>query len=206
MNSKEIKNGAMLSYLLIIVNTCYGLFFTPFLISSLGDGEYGVYKIIGSFIGSLTILDLGIGSTVLRFAAKFYASDEKIELGNFAAMAMIEATAISAIMVLVSIAAYFRIDNIYDRSLTPAELGKAKQLFLLFAVILVLSTFEKVNFSLVAGCEHYAFANGLKLSRLIAKLLLSVLILHRVADSAVLLWIEIVLLVIAMIYCHYDTD
>ena len=35
MNSKEIKNGAMLSYLLIIVNTCYGLFFTPFLISSL---------------------------------------------------------------------------------------------------------------------------------------------------------------------------
>lgn len=199
MNSKEIKNGAMLSYLLIIVNTCYGLFFTPFLISSLGDGEYGVYKIIGSFIGSLTILDLGIGSTVLRFAAKFYASDEKIELGNFAAMAMIEATAISAIMVLVSIAAYFRIDNIYDRSLTPAELGKAKQLFLLFAVILVLSTFEKVNFSLVAGCEHYAFANGLKLSRLIAKLLLSVLILHRVADSAVLLWIEIVLLVIAMI-------
>lgn len=59
------------------------LVFTPFLISSLGDGEYGVYKIIGSFIGSLAILDLGIGSTVLRFAAKFYASDEKIELGNF---------------------------------------------------------------------------------------------------------------------------
>ena len=42
MNIKEIKRGVILSYALIVVNTFTGLFLTPFLISSLGDGEYGI--------------------------------------------------------------------------------------------------------------------------------------------------------------------
>lgn len=46
MNTKELKAGAIFSYLLIIANTLYALIFTPFLISALGDGEYGVYKIM----------------------------------------------------------------------------------------------------------------------------------------------------------------
>ena len=58
MNTKQIKAGAVFSYLLILTNTFYGLFFVPFLISRLGQGEYGVYKIIASLIGSVTILDL----------------------------------------------------------------------------------------------------------------------------------------------------
>ena len=78
MNTKELKAGAIFSYLLIIANTLYALIFTPFLISALGDGEYGVYKIIGSLTSSITILDLGIGSTMLRYIAKFRAEkDEK---------------------------------------------------------------------------------------------------------------------------------
>ncbi len=199
MNTKELRRGAILSYILIIVNTFYGLFFTPFLISSLGSGEYGVYKIMGSFIGSITILDLGIGSTILRYTAKFYAEKESKKLSNFAAMGMIEATGIAIIMVIASVFCYFKIDALYAGALSTFELEKAKELFVLFAVILVLNTYEKVLFSLIAGCEHYAFSNLLKLLRLLLKLVFSVLILQHISDSAVLLKIEIVLLLLCMI-------
>ena len=199
MNVKEIKKGAVLAYVLIVVNTLYGLFFTPFLILHLGDGEYGVYKIISSFVGSMTVLDLGIGSTMLRYTAKFYAHSDYESLNNFFAMGMIQAAILSAVMLIVSVIMYGFIDSAYGNSLTPGELSKAKQLFVLFTAILVLSTFEKVIFGVISGCEHYAFANFMKLFRIAGKVILSYLILSRIADSAYLLYIEIFLLVFTMI-------
>lgn len=194
MNTKELKAGAIFSYLLIIANTLYALIFTPFLISALGDGEYGVYKIIGSLTSSITILDLGIGSTMLRYIAKFRAEKDEKNLSNFSAMGFIQAAVLSGIMVVVCIILYFFIDSLYDQSLTPAELGQAKRLFILFIIILVFNTFEKVVFSIISGCEHYIFANALKLVTLILKVLLAFAILSRFANSVFLLVIEIGLL------------
>lgn len=198
MNTKEIKSGAILSYLLIFVNTLYGLIFVPFLISRLGQGEYGVYKIISSLIGSVTILDLGIGGTILRYIAKFNAEKDKKNLSNFSAMGFIEATGLSVIMLIVGVVIYFSLDSLYGNSLTASELSKAKELFILFLVILVLSTYEKVVFGIIAGCEHYAFANLLKLLRIVLKLAISAVLLLKISDSAVLLIVEIALLIIMM--------
>jgi O-antigen/teichoic acid export membrane protein len=199
MNIKEIKRGVILSYALIVVNTFTGLFLTPFLISSLGDGEYGVYKIIGSLIGSISILDLGIGSTMLRFVAKFNAEKDKDGLSNFTAMGIILATALSFLMIAASTGMYFFIDKMYSQSLTVDELQKAKQLFILFVIVLVLNTYENVNFGVISGCEHYTFANSMKLFRIILKFVLAFIILSNISDSAYLLYIEIALLIAVMV-------
>lgn len=196
MNIKEIKYGALLSYALIFINTLYGLFFTPFLISRIGDGGYGVYKIIGSLIGSLTILDMGIGSTVLRYTAKFNAEKDLIKIGNFSAMGMIQASILSGIMVFVSILIYFQINKFYSDSLTPAELLKARQLFLLFIIIIILNTYEKVIFGIISGCEHYIFGNSAKILRISLKFLISFFMLSKIADSACLLYTEIFILIV----------
>lgn len=193
MKTKEIKAGAIFSYLLIIANTVYGLLFTPFLVSSLGDGEYGVYKIIGSLIGSITVLDLGIGSTMLRYIAKFNAEDDRKSMSNFAAMGFIQAGALSAFMMLVCGILYFFLDDLYAGALNAAELSKAKILFLLFIVILVLNTIEKVVFGIIAGCEHFALANSLKLFAILTKMILGYAILSRWANSVYLLLIEIMI-------------
>ncbi|WP_278453838.1 hypothetical protein, partial [Thomasclavelia spiroformis] len=55
------KAGVILSYVSIVLNMLISLFFTPFLISSLGDAEYGIYRIVQSFAGSLSIMTFGIG-------------------------------------------------------------------------------------------------------------------------------------------------
>ena len=198
MNIKEIKSGAVLSYLLILANTFYGLFFVPFLISRLGQGEYGVYKIIASLIGSVTILDLGIGGTILRYIAKFNAENDKKNLSNFSAMGFIEATGLALIMLAVGIIIYFCLDKVYGNSLTAEELSKAKELFILFLIILIMSTYEKVVFGIIAGCEHYAFANLLKLLRIVLKIIISAVLLLKISDSAILLLVEIGLLIVMM--------
>ena len=199
MRVNELKKGAIFSYLLIIANTFYGLFFTPYLISSLGAGQYGVYKIIASLTGSITVLDLGIGSTVLRYVAYFNARNEKKELSNFCAIGFIQATFISVIMVLVCGIVYFYIDNLYAESLTYEELQLAKKLFLLFIVILVLNNYERVLFSIVAGCEHYSFANFVKLSGIIFRVILLCITLIVYPDATVVLYSQIFTILLTMI-------
>lgn len=71
MMNRQVRVGVVLSYGVIILNTLYGLFVTSYMVGKLGTSEYGVYKTISSLSASLMVLDLGIGSTVMRFVAKF---------------------------------------------------------------------------------------------------------------------------------------
>lgn len=199
MNVKEIKRGALLSYILIIVNTVYGIAFTPFLLSKLGMSEYGVYRIIASFTSSITILDLGIGTTALKYASQFRAEKDNKKLNNFFAMSLIEASVIGCIMIIVCTGLYFSIDVLYNDSLTNTELIKAKQLFILFIGVLVLNTFEKVFYSIISACENFTFANSLKLLRILGKVCLGFIFISLYANSLVLLFIELFLLFLSLI-------
>ena len=63
MAKSEVKYGALLSYVLIIINSLYGLVITPYILSTIGESEYGVYKTIGALTASISVLELGIGGT-----------------------------------------------------------------------------------------------------------------------------------------------
>ena len=65
----QIKKGAALNYTSIILTNIVGLLLTPFIIRKLGDAEFGLYSLIGAFVGYIAILDLGLGNTVVRFVA-----------------------------------------------------------------------------------------------------------------------------------------
>ena len=60
INSNQRKSGVVLSYVSIILNTLIQLLYTPLLIRMLGQSEYGLYSLVSSIIGYLTVLDLGL--------------------------------------------------------------------------------------------------------------------------------------------------
>ena len=132
--AKQVKIGVLLSYLLIIINTLYGLFMTPFFIGQLGEAEYGVYKTISSFSASLMVLDLGMGSTVMRYISKYRASKEEEKIPNFMAMMLVQAAVLCGVVGLVSVGCFFALDPMYSATFTAAEIVKAKQLFVLFII------------------------------------------------------------------------
>ena len=70
-DSKNRKIGATLSYISIVLNTLIQLIYTPFLIKKLGQSEYGLYSLVSSIIGYLTILDLGFGNAIIVYTAKY---------------------------------------------------------------------------------------------------------------------------------------
>lgn len=84
MNQRKI--GVVISYLTLAFNILIGLFYTPFMISTLGDGQYGIYSLANSLISFVTLLDFGFGQTLVRYISKARATgdiEEESRLNGF---------------------------------------------------------------------------------------------------------------------------
>lgn len=198
MDGKQLKIGAILSYVLIAVNSIYGLIITPFILGTLGVSEYGVYRTISSFSAPLIVMDMGIGSTVMRYAAKFYAEKDNERLENFSAMGMIQATIISLVIMAVSTLMYNFIDAMYSNSMTVSEIVKIKQLFVVLIINICLHVCENVISGIITGCNRFAFSNSVKLARLLFRIVLIYTVLAVSRNSLALVTIDLLLTVLTI--------
>ena len=64
------KIGVILSYVLMLIEVLSTLILTPFIIRTLGQAEYGVYKLVIAINAYLLLLDLGVGNAIIRYIAK----------------------------------------------------------------------------------------------------------------------------------------
>lgn len=64
------KIGVIINYFTLAFNILIGLIYTPFMISKLGDGYYGVFSLANSLISFISLLDLGFGQTLVRYISK----------------------------------------------------------------------------------------------------------------------------------------
>ena len=195
----QIKYGAILSYALIIVNALYGLLMAPYILSQIGEGDYGVYKTIAAFSSTLTVLDLGIGTTVMRYTAKFRAERKTEEISNFAAMGLIEAGVMALIVSFVCAAVYSYLPTFYAAIFTAREITLARLLFLILSINTVLVIFENVLHGVITGTDHFVFANATKLVLLILRIVAAVSFLQRWKSAVVLVMLALGISVLNLI-------
>lgn len=191
MAKSEVKYGALLSYILIFLNSIYGLVIAPFVLSTIGTSEYGVYKSIGSMTASLTILELGIGGTMQRYIAKFNSFNQRKEASNFSAMGVIQAICLAGIMISVSVGLFFSIDKIYASSFTLFELNRAKQVFIIQVFYFVFHIFENVLFGIISGYNRFVFSNTVKIVTLLIKISLYFVFLPIFKNALVIVSISL---------------
>lgn len=125
----QLKKGAILSYINIGLTNLIGLVLTPFIIRSLGDSEYGLYVLIGSLIAYLSLMDLGLNNTIIRFIAKYRAEGDLVGEQNFLGTIFLVYLAISLLIVFIGVLFYFNLDQFFSKSLSVEEAAKAKVMF-----------------------------------------------------------------------------
>lgn len=197
--NNQIKIGVILSYLLIILNTLYGLFITPYMTGQLGASEYGVYKTISSLSSSLMVLDLGIGSTVMRFVAKYRATKNEKSIPNFFAMGLLQATALCGVIFVIGVGVLFAIKPVYSATFSQTELQKAQILFCILLINMLLHVFENVINGVITGCNRFRFGNGIKVIRLLSRVLLIVILLPICSSSIVLVLIDLTITIVSIV-------
>lgn len=204
MARSEVKYGSLLSYLLIILNSLYGLVITPYILGTIGNSEYGVYQTIAAMTNSLAVLELGIGSTLQRYIAKYNALRQKARCFNFSAMGLIQAIVLSLVMAIVGIALFFSLDSLYASSFTPLELSRAKQIYIILVIYVVFHIYENVLWGIISGYNRFVFSNSLKIVLLVLKVVLYLVLLPIIKNALVIvsisLFIEIVSIVVELFY------
>ncbi len=185
----QLKKGAILNYITIILTNVVGLVLTPFIISKLGDAEFGLYTLIGALVGYISVLDFGLHHTIVRFVAKYKAEKDKKAEENFLAITMLIYLFISCIVILIGVVCYFSLEKIFESSLERDQLDKAKIMFVILIFNLAITLPGGSFKGICSGYEQFVFPKSVDITRYIVRslMLVAVLLLGGQAISIVIL-------------------
>lgn len=179
----QLKKGALLSYVTIFLTNVVGLILTPLIIRSLGNSEYGLYMLIGAFVGYISVLDFGLNNTIVRFVAKYRAEQDKVGEENFLAITMYIYAFISLIIGVIGTVLYFNLDIIFADSLTAFELEKASIMFIILIFNMVITLPGGAFTAICSGYEHFVFPRSINIARYVIRSLLVAGLLYWGGDA-----------------------
>lgn len=179
----QIRIGALLSYVNLLVTNITGILITPFIIKSLGDSDFGLYTLIGAFVGYLSVLDLGLNNAIVRFVALYRTEGKIKEQENFLAISFFIYGIISLVIVLLGLVFYVNVEKLFETTLTNAELEKAKVMILILILNIAITIPGGAFVAICSGYEKFIFPRLLTLIKHIIRTVLVVMILKKGSDS-----------------------
>ena len=199
----QIKAGALLSYITLILNSVIALLYTPFMTFKLGQAEYGLYSLVASIISTLTVLDLGFGNAVIRYTAKFKAENKEKELGKMYGMFFIIFSIIAFVSLIIGGVIYFNIDLLFGQSMSEGELGKLRIMFILLIFNLAFTFVMSVYRSIIVAYERFVFQKLINLTRIILNPIVMVVLLSYGYKAITMVVVQTIFNVATLLLDYY---
>lgn len=174
-SNKQIKIGAVISYISIAVNMLCGILYTPWMIRMIGQSDYGLYTLATSII-SLVTVDFGMGMAVSRFLSKFKAEEKQEDADNFLAI-VYKLYGLITLVLLIALCIMYRYVDIICASLTPEELAKFRVVFVIVASATVLCFPFATTDGILTSYEKFIQAKLCDLFNRVATVLLVIIVL-----------------------------
>ena len=163
----QIKTGTILGYINMAANTLITLFYTPLMLKLMGQSEYGLYSLVASVIGYLSVLDMGFGNSMIRFISRSKARGEADSEKKINGLFLLLYSIIGVIALLVGIALIFNVENIF-KALTIEELAKAKVIMGILVFTVAISFPLSIFDSYVTSCEKFKLMKILAILKTLA--------------------------------------
>lgn len=126
---RQIAGGALIGYVAIAINILAGLLYTPWMISVLGNSDYGLYTLATSLI-TIFMFDFGVGAAVSRFVAREHAVGNEVGVRRILGTVYRLYFLIDLVIASVLICVFIFMDALYA-GLTPHELEKLRVVFVI---------------------------------------------------------------------------
>lgn len=153
-STRQIKRGAILSYVAIAVNILAGLLYTPWMVQQIGQDNYGLYTLATSLI-SMFLIDFGLSAAVSRFVSRYNAEGDQDSVNNVLGLTYKIYLLIDFVILFVLIIVYLNLDLIYNK-LTPNELSAFRVVYIIAAAFSILSfPFTTLN-GILTSYEKFA--------------------------------------------------
>lgn len=199
LRSQNFKNAAWnlgntVSFPLLV------LLATPFFIQRLGAEQYGIWMLINTTTQLMSILNLGLGDTAIKYISRYKAIGEEWRIRETTAAIIGIGLVVFVLALLLGAGLYAALQKTDWFSITPAmRTLAAKSAFLAFALF-GLKFQEQIVLSIFQGYERYDVASAISLSSRVLILLGNVIfvyfgfsLLEVFASSSVLLFFFLLL-------------
>lgn len=207
MKINQLKAGALLSYGILGLSNLVALFYTPYMLRMMGQSEYGLYAIVASVMAYLTVLDFGLGNTIVRYTAKFRAEGKQDELSSMFGMFLVVYTVIGFIAVGLGLGLYFNIERFYDATFTAEELRKVEVMVLLMTFNLGLTFPLTIFKSIITAYENFVFQRMLRLGYIVFNTSIMIILLEMgyraIGMVALMTVLNVLTQLLRYLYCKY---
>jgi O-antigen/teichoic acid export membrane protein len=184
--SQILKNVGS-SWFALGVNVLVGLFLSPFILHRLGDTAFGLWILIFSATGYYGLFDLGIRSSIVRYVAKYSATNEHEELNRLVNTALFSYTGIGLVTMAITLIASHYLTSIFR---IPADfLGTARWLLLMVGASVSLGFPIGMFGGILEGLQRFFIIN---LTSVSATLLRALLILVALQHGRGLLTVALI--------------
>ena len=168
MKVNQLKAGAALSYISMVLGYLVSIIYTPVMLRLLGQSEYGLYNLAGSVVAYLGILNFGFGSAYVRYYSKYSVRYDNKNIAKLNGMFLIIFSVLGIIAVLAGMILAQNSENIFGSELTSQEVQKAKNLIIIMVINLAISFPNIVFNSYVIANEKFVFQKLLQMIKTIA--------------------------------------
>ena len=203
-NINQLKAGTTLSYVNVLLSAVVTLLFPPFMISSLGGEEFGLYATIGSVASYLALFDFGLGNAIIRYVAKYRAEHDEKGEANFLAISMILYGVISVLATIVGIVLTLNLGSLFP-DYSDEHLAKAQIMVALLIVNVVGGLFLNAFSGIMTGAGEFVFPRLRIIARTLLRPAVLVVVLLQGFDSVAIVIVDTILCLVFMLinirYC-----
>ena len=176
-NNNQIKLGMIFSYLNIGIGNLIPLFYTPIMLSLLGQNEYGLYKIASSTTSYLSLVSFGIGSAFTRYLIKANTEGGKRAEENTFGLFHLIFQIIAILTLIIGAIITINLGVIYSSSLNKEQLFRMKILVAILVVNTAVS-FSASSYNAVASThERFVFIQIINILSTIGTPVLNLIVL-----------------------------
>ncbi|MER1956069.1 MAG: oligosaccharide flippase family protein [Solibacillus sp.] len=203
----QLKVGAILSYVTLVLTVIVTLISTPIMIEKLGQIEFGIYSLILAFIGYLSILDFGLGNAIIRYISRTRADKDREQEAYLSGMFLILFSILGIIAFGVGLIMYNQIDILFGGKLNDDELRLAQILALILLINFSFSFPLSIFGAIVQAHERFIF---FKITNIIKNVIPSIVIVPflylgygSITVVVITSLINILALVLNVWYCFF---
>lgn len=163
----QLKLGAILSYLSLILGNIISIIYTPIMLGLLGQSEYGLYSLSNSIVGYLGVLNFGLGNAIIRYTSKYKAKNDKNGQASLNGMFLCIYSILGLLVLAVGFLLISKVDTIFGNSLNYEELKTMKILLPIMVVNLAISFPSAIFDSAIVAHEKFIFQKLIGIARVI---------------------------------------
>ena len=190
------KIGVVLSYVAMVFEVLSTLLLTPFIIRTLGQAEFGVYKLSSAITAYLLLLDLGVGNAIIRYIAKYRAECNRQKEQQFFGIATIFYGAIGLVALGIGLVLIKVFPRFFAMGLSGEEIILGQKLLFVTMLNCSFTLATACSINILIAYEKFSISKGISIIQVVLRMIFTYLALKMGFGSLGIVTVQLLLTVV----------